>query len=126
MENLNPKICHRLRQLRKERGFTQQQIANVLGINRSTYSYYETGFTSPDIPTLLILVKIFHVTLEEFFQFDANENTEKKNCSTDLQKKEQQIICYYRTLPQTKQSELLEFAEFLAQQNKKERAQDAE
>ena len=28
---------------RKEAGFTQQQIAELLGLDRSTYSCYETG-----------------------------------------------------------------------------------
>ena len=33
----------RLRKFRKENGYSQSHIANVLGIERSTYTYYETG-----------------------------------------------------------------------------------
>ena len=41
-------LGNRLRALRLTFGFTQSSVAEVLGINRSTYSYYESGTTRPD------------------------------------------------------------------------------
>ena len=36
-------ICEILRQLRQKAGLTQEQVSNYLSVDRSTYSYYETG-----------------------------------------------------------------------------------
>jgi len=46
-----------IRSLRKERGLTQQQVAEHLGIDRSTYAYYESGRTRTNID---IVVKLAH------------------------------------------------------------------
>lgn len=43
------RINERLRELRIKSGYTQSQIAKILNIDRSTYSYYEIGKTTPDI-----------------------------------------------------------------------------
>lgn len=57
-----------LRQLRLNAGFTQQNVADALNINRSTYTYYETGKTTPDIQTLKRLSRIFDVTIDTFLE----------------------------------------------------------
>ena len=57
-------INERLRQLREQRGFTQQKVAEFLNIERSTYSYYELGKTRPDIETLKKLSRLFEVSID--------------------------------------------------------------
>lgn len=57
-----------LRRLRVNAGFTQQNMADVLNINRSTYTYYETGKTMPDINSLKILSDILQVSIEVFLE----------------------------------------------------------
>ena len=32
-----------LRELRQRAGFSQREVASILNMNRSTYTYYETG-----------------------------------------------------------------------------------
>ena len=61
---INQQLCY----LRTKNGFTQQEIVNVLHIDRSTYSYYECGKTTPDIHTLCILSDFFHISLDELVQ----------------------------------------------------------
>ena len=46
-----------IRNLRKERGFTQQQVADYLNLDRSTYAYYESGRSKASIA---IVVKLAH------------------------------------------------------------------
>lgn len=41
-----------LTKLRKNARLSQQQVADILKINRSTYAYYETGKSKPKLPTL--------------------------------------------------------------------------
>ena len=42
-------IGKKLRELRKERGWTQEELGERLHIHRSTVSYWETGFTDPPL-----------------------------------------------------------------------------
>ena len=46
-----------IRKLRKEKGLTQQQVADVLQVDRSTYAYYESGRSKLSID---IIVKLAH------------------------------------------------------------------
>ena len=50
-----------LKRLRKEHGLTQQQIADILKIKRSTYAYYEHG-VNPGNENIQKLAKIFSVS----------------------------------------------------------------
>ncbi len=60
----NKEFAHRLKQLRAACGLTQKSIAEVLGMDRSTYAYYETGKTYPDLDTLTRLAGIFRVSAD--------------------------------------------------------------
>nr|WP_319490147.1 helix-turn-helix domain-containing protein [uncultured Caproiciproducens sp.] len=65
-------INERLRELRVKSGYTQVQIAKILNIDRSTYSYYEIGKTTPDITVLMILAKVFNIAINDLL---ADEGT---------------------------------------------------
>ena len=55
-------FTNRLVQLRKIRGLTQQQIADEIGVNRSSYSNWEKGKREPNFETLLKLASILNTT----------------------------------------------------------------
>ena len=50
-----------LRELRNKKGYTQAQVAKLLGVDRTTYTKYETGQTEPDIGPLKQIAKLFDV-----------------------------------------------------------------
>ena len=50
-----------LRELRKKNGYTQQQIADILNICRSTYTYYETGKSEPGLYKINMMCEIFEI-----------------------------------------------------------------
>ena len=54
-----------LRRVRDVVGLTQQNVADVLDLDRSTYSYYETGKTEPNIRGLKILAKLYNLTIDD-------------------------------------------------------------
>lgn len=54
-----------LRRVRDVLGLTQQNVADVLGLDRSTYSYYETGKTEPNIRGLKTLAKLYNLTIDD-------------------------------------------------------------
>jgi len=50
-----------IRKLRKERGLTQQQVADHLGIDRSTYAYYESGHSKVGIAVVVKLAHFYQI-----------------------------------------------------------------
>ena len=53
-----------LKELRKEAGYSQKQIAEKLCISQQTYSDYENGKTEPTTDTLIRISKIYNVSLD--------------------------------------------------------------
>ena len=60
------KIAKKIKILRKTRGYTQQQLADLLGVQRATISNYEIGRRSPHIKELARLAELLGVNLEYF------------------------------------------------------------
>jgi transcriptional regulator with XRE-family HTH domain len=54
----------RLLKLRKERGLTQQQLGDVVGVGKVTISRYERHGREADYETLLKLAKYFDVSID--------------------------------------------------------------
>ncbi len=61
-------ISYWLKYYRHECGLTQQQVADRLKIERSTYTYYETGKTKPDINTLIKIAKVYNINYTQLLQ----------------------------------------------------------
>ena len=61
-------ISYWLKYYRHECGLTQQQVADRLKIERSTYTYYETGKTKPDINTLFKIAKVYNINYTQLLQ----------------------------------------------------------
>lgn len=58
----NKRFGDALRELRNQKGYTQQQVADLLGLkNKSTLGSWEVGKSEPDGYTLLRLCKIYDV-----------------------------------------------------------------
>lgn len=52
-----------LQRLRRERGMSQQQLADMMGLTRSAVGMYETGKREPDVDTLRRFADFFHVDM---------------------------------------------------------------
>lgn len=61
--------------LRKEKGLTQKDVADHLGISRQAYANYEAQNREPDINTLKLLSEFFGVTIDYIL---GNENSRSK------------------------------------------------
>ncbi len=55
---------------RNDRGETQSQLADVLGVSNRTVSKWECGDGEPDIPTLMKLAEHYQVSLDELCGFE--------------------------------------------------------
>lgn len=57
-------LSNRLRMLRMAMQLTQQQVAETLKMDRSSYSYYEAGRSTPDAQCLIELAKLYRVSVD--------------------------------------------------------------
>lgn len=55
---------NRLKCLREKENKTQQDIANILGVDKSTYAHYESGRRTPDVEALARLAKYYQLVDE--------------------------------------------------------------
>ncbi|MEI6578222.1 MAG: helix-turn-helix transcriptional regulator [Eubacteriales bacterium] len=76
-------INYNLKRLRLYCGLTQKQIADQLNIDRSTYTYYETGKTVPDVETLRKLSRLYYITLDTLVDSKIDLNKVKLTFSED-------------------------------------------
>lgn len=90
MENISciDRFAQRLKALRKERGVTQQQLADGVGISKGGLSYYENAGRTPDISILERFADYFGVTTD-YLLGRTNAQTKK----TKLQ-----AVCNYTGL----------------------------
>ncbi len=60
----------RLRQMRMKRNFTQQKLADTLGIALRSYQCYETGTRTPNYELLILIADTLDVSLDYLFGRD--------------------------------------------------------
>lgn len=93
---MNIEIANRLQKLRKEKGYSQEQLADALGISRQAVSKWERAEASPDTDNLICLAKLYGVSLDELLFTDQtvedikndNINEAKENNNHETQDKD--------------------------------------
>ena len=64
---MKKQIGAKLKELRKENGWTQQQVADMIDISRVNYTRYELNTSEPDFDILVRLADIYDVSLDYIF-----------------------------------------------------------
>lgn len=67
---MNVEIAQRLAELRRDKGYSQEELAERLGLSRQAVSKWERAESSPDTGNLVALAKLYGVTLDELLRFD--------------------------------------------------------
>jgi transcriptional regulator with XRE-family HTH domain len=75
-------LNEKLRNLRLEVGKQQNQVADEIGIKRTTYSNYEKGIREPNAETLILISRYFGVTVD--YLLDVKDNIQN-NSLTNLE-----------------------------------------
>ena len=61
---------NRLRELREERGLTQEELAKVLGVTRQTIIAIEKGRYDPSLRLAFRIARFFNRPIEEIFIYE--------------------------------------------------------
>lgn len=73
---MNLEIAQRLQQLRKQHGYSQEGLAEKLGLSRQAVSKWERAESSPDTDNLIELAKLYGVSLDELLLGRSAEEAE--------------------------------------------------
>ena len=68
-------IADRLIKLRKKNGYSQEELADKLGLSRQAVSKWERAEASPDTDNLICLAKLYGVSLDELLSTDEDIDT---------------------------------------------------
>ena len=66
---VNKKVGRRIKQVRKELGLTQEQLAEKVNMHYTTISRIETGDSNPPVQTISKIAKALKVSTGELFDF---------------------------------------------------------
>ncbi len=117
-----------LRVLRKNYKLTQQEVADILGIDRSTYTFYEAGKSNPTKENIIKLCDIFNVTVGYLLGVERNcpeikvanrgdSISENFEGLKEISRNEKFIVMAYRSLDTEKREQFLEITKnFLKEQ----------
>ena len=118
-------LAESLKKVRKEHNLTQQDVANILDIDRTTYTFYETGKTPPSYFTLRKLATAYNCTLDYLTGEAAYPNISADSMvaahtseALSLKKEEQIVLMCYRLVPDDKKAEVLECLKKYVNNNK--------
>lgn len=71
------KLGKRIKELRKQKGFTQEQVAEMIDLEQNTISVIESGRNFPTLVTLEKIAKVLNVELSDFFNYSYLDDIDK-------------------------------------------------
>ncbi len=60
-------------ELRKYHDYSQEELAEMIGVSRQTLSKYETGESLPDIEKCKLLADVFSVSIDAFINYEKHD-----------------------------------------------------
>lgn len=68
-------FAEKLTELRKQKGWSQEELGDKLDVTRQTVSKWELGLTTPEMEKLLAMSELFGITTDELIKGTAPERT---------------------------------------------------
>ena len=90
------KFGENLQKLRKEKGLSQEQLAEQLGVTRQSVSKWESGASYPEMDKIVTLCKMFHCDLDVLINKDVMEERQRKDASGTIKNIFQSAIDYVK------------------------------
>lgn len=71
-------VGEKLLELRKQKGLSQEEVADQVGVTRQTVSKWEVGESKPDFDKIIPLCELFSITTEELLRGEKRKEQEQK------------------------------------------------
>ncbi len=96
MTDLKKKLGKKIQKIRKEKGFTQERLAELIGIEVPSLSNIETGKFAPSFDTMQKLSTVLDVEASEFYRLNLIEPDQMINeMSEKLSKNKKLAVLTY-------------------------------
>lgn len=118
------KFSESIKKYRRISEMTQRDVAEKIGVDRTTYAKYESGKANPQFGTVLKIAKLFEVNVDDICGTEFL--TPRFGDMTTLDSEEVRLITDYRTLSDMRKTEILRVLKRLTGDQKKEDARLAE
>jgi putative transcriptional regulator len=66
-------VRNRVKDLRSKRGWTQQQLADAVGVSRQSINSIETDRYVPSLPLALMFARVFAVPMDDIFTLEKKK-----------------------------------------------------
>lgn len=110
----------RIKELRKERGFTQAELAQKVSVSKSSISYYESGKKTPPIHTLRLLANALEVRFDSLVGNDYYEvGDSNSQYGSAISHEEVEGILEFRRYPRLYEELIKDPKRFVERVNKK-------
>lgn len=76
------KFNDKIQELRKEKGLSQEQLAEIIGVSRQSVAKWEGGKTYPEVDKLIELSNIFGISIDKLLKNIECEYSAKENIKT--------------------------------------------
>ena len=73
---MGPHITNRVKELRNARGWTQEQLADAVGVSRQSINSIERERYVPSLPLALSFARVFGCSTDEIFRLNGALNRE--------------------------------------------------
>jgi putative transcriptional regulator len=70
---MTPSIKNRVRELRMERGWTQQDLADAVGVSRQSINSIERERYIPSLPLALTFARVFKCSTDDIFSLERKK-----------------------------------------------------
>jgi putative transcriptional regulator len=71
--DMTPTIKNRVREMRAERGWTQQELADAVGVSRQSINSIENDRYVPSLPLALTFARVFKCTTDDIFTLEKKK-----------------------------------------------------
>jgi len=73
-----PSIRNRVKELRTARGWTQEQLANAVGVSRQSINSIERDRYVPSLPLALTFARVFGCSTDQIFTLEKEKGGKEK------------------------------------------------
>lgn len=87
-------LGRQIKKYRNERALSQDALAEKIYVSRQTISNWENDKSYPDVNSLVLLSKVFDVSLDQLIKGDVDKMTEQVNNSADRKEYEQLSLVF--------------------------------
>lgn len=106
----------KIKDLRKEKGITQKEMAQALSVTVSTLSHWECDYQEPSFKDLALLANYFDVSTDYLLGVMEDEETPRLNTPAALPLDETELLKNYRALSYAGKARVAAYADLMREQ----------